>query len=1086
MTSCLLVASGLVPDVSGAVPTFSYRRTGHVSDYFGVQMTYLNGQSTCYQTGALPGFTPVIKNEAARYTVSCQFLTEGLTYTGIYCPAPVTSIPDGVLTISHINSRAGQPTPIPFLATFGPSPAPKAVTATAGAVATSTSTSTVTAPGSASTTTAFITGATQTATTTIIVTQTRSTTNTNYVSSCASPPPTSSSSRAVSSSASAPALSSSSSSSSSVRPSATASGVLATPSGFANSCPADNGKLISTSAGTFKITCDYDRAGTTIGPFRPGNGFLGCVNLCANTPTCLFSSYYSMDRDCYLKFGFGVPKFNQHVCGAELVSPAASSSPVPSTSSSAAASSSAAPSASASGLACPGDNGKQITVGTKIFQITCQYDRSGISAGPFFPGGGLTGCATLCADTPLCLWSTYFAGFETCHLKFGLGLAIFDGLASGLKCINHPDSSSPVAATSAPTSTAVSSPVASTDSSSSSAAASSSSTATSSSSSSAPSPSSSRSAASSSPATSSTPAASSAPSQNPLSSAPVSSGPAASSSAAAASSSSAAAAASSSSVASSSSIAASSSAAASRSSAPAQSSTSAPGASSSAPASSSLSSSAVVPSTSSTASSSPVATSDPAASSSAAAAPSSTLSSGTHTSSSAVGVSSSGSAASSAAAPTATSTSVLCPGDNGKPVDTASGAFVIECYVDRTGDDIATVYPDGGFYGCIQACVKTPKCIDLSYSPNGPCYLKETQGTPNKNDGIWGARLGSPAASTVASGSSATSSGAATSGSASSGAGSSGAASTTDSGATATSTGSAATASVVCPGSDGQTISTPGGTFVVECGTDRTGGDVSDSPVYPGSFEKCVAACGVRDSCVDVSWANGPCYLKSVAGTPNKNAGIIGGRLISGPSSSGAVSSPSGTASASSGASATSGASSSGASPSGVSSTGSSATRTSSTGASDTGTSTAGGSATSGASATGASSSGASASSRTPSTGATSAGASSAGGASSATTTSPATTSGAGAPVQTVTVTTTISGKGYQCACTPTGGLASGPAPSGAASTAAASAPAASATPGASLDCPASDGSTYTSSCGATYKIECYSDRYGDDSTYCL
>ncbi|KAJ4338869.1 hypothetical protein N0V87_003554 [Didymella glomerata] len=119
MTSCSLVAPGLVSEVSGAMPTFSYRRTAHAGDYFGVQMTYLNGRSTCYQTGALPGFTPVIKNQAAGYTVNCQFITQGTTYTGIYCPpASVTSIPDGMLTVSYINSRAGQPTPIPFLATF--------------------------------------------------------------------------------------------------------------------------------------------------------------------------------------------------------------------------------------------------------------------------------------------------------------------------------------------------------------------------------------------------------------------------------------------------------------------------------------------------------------------------------------------------------------------------------------------------------------------------------------------------------------------------------------------------------------------------------------------------------------------------------------------------------------------------------------------------------------------------------------------------------------------------------------------------------------------------------------------------------
>ncbi|KAJ4383216.1 hypothetical protein N0V86_001260 [Didymella sp. IMI 355093] len=228
MTSCSLVAPGLVPDVSGAVPTFSYSRNGHYGDYFGVQMTYLNGQSTCYQTGALPGFTPVIKNTAAGYSVQCQFITQGSAYTGIYCPpASVTSIPDGVLTVSYINSRAGQPTPIPFYATFGPSPLPRAVTATTGAVATSTATSTLTVnPGFASTATVYVAGATQTYTNTIIVTRTSTTTNTNYVSSCASPPPVSSPSRAASSPPASPS----------------------TPNGFSNRCPADNGKLVYTSA----------------------------------------------------------------------------------------------------------------------------------------------------------------------------------------------------------------------------------------------------------------------------------------------------------------------------------------------------------------------------------------------------------------------------------------------------------------------------------------------------------------------------------------------------------------------------------------------------------------------------------------------------------------------------------------------------------------------------------------------------------------------------------------------------------------------------------------------------------------------
>ena len=124
---------------------------------------------------------------------------------------------------------------------------------------------------------------------------------------------------------------------------------------------------------------------------------------------------------------------------------------------------------------------------------------------------------------------------------------------------------------------------------------------------------------------------------------------------------------------------------------------------------------------------------------------------------------------------------------------------------------------------------------------------------------------------------------------------------------------------------------------------------------------------------------NGPCYLKSSAGTATNNANIIGGRLISGSPSPSAVS------------------------------------------------------------------------------------------------TSTSTEPEASTPAQTVTVTTTIDGADYQCTCTP--------ANVGFETTSSAAATA-SATPGATLDCPYSDGSTFTSDCGATYAIECYSDRYGSDSMY--
>jgi hypothetical protein len=59
-------------------------------------------------------------------------------------------------------------------------------------------------------------------------------------------------------------------------------------------------------------------------------------------------------------------------------------------------------------------------------------------------------------------------------------------------------------------------------------------------------------------------------------------------------------------------------------------------------------------------------------------------------------------------------------------------------------------------------------------------------------------------------------------------------------------------------------------------------------------------------------------------------------------------------------------------------------------------------------------------------------------------------------------VTTTISSTAYQCACTPT------------------STPSSFGSSGA-LSCPASNGATYITPCGAQYVIECGADRYGND-----
>lgn len=143
MSGCSLVAPGLVAQVSGQAPIFEYVRP-HTSDYFGVQVTYVQSASTCYGVNSIPRFTPIIQNTAAGYTKTCQFLTT-TSYTGIFCTgAPVTEIPDGQLTVSFKGyTGSANAAPIPFTASFGPSPAAATVTNTATVTATATQTSTV-------------------------------------------------------------------------------------------------------------------------------------------------------------------------------------------------------------------------------------------------------------------------------------------------------------------------------------------------------------------------------------------------------------------------------------------------------------------------------------------------------------------------------------------------------------------------------------------------------------------------------------------------------------------------------------------------------------------------------------------------------------------------------------------------------------------------------------------------------------------------------------------------------------------------------------------------------------------------------
>ncbi|KAK4495164.1 hypothetical protein PRZ48_013491 [Zasmidium cellare] len=87
-----------------------------------------------------------------------------------------------------------------------------------------------------------------------------------------------------------------------------------------------------------------------------------------------------------------------------------------------------------------------------------------------------------------------------------------------------------------------------------------------------------------------------------------------------------------------------------------------------------------------------------------------------------------------------------------------------------------------------------------------------------------------------------------------------------------------------CPGSDGTTYNGPSGSqFVIECGIDHAGGDLSNTRV--DTFEECILACDAEPNCVDVSLSGVACYLKDKLGAALFQKDILGARRLS-PTSS--------------------------------------------------------------------------------------------------------------------------------------------------------------------------------------------------------
>lgn len=94
--------------------------------------------------------------------------------------------------------------------------------------------------------------------------------------------------------------------------------------------------------------------------------------------------------------------------------------------------------------------------------------------------------------------------------------------------------------------------------------------------------------------------------------------------------------------------------------------------------------------------------------------------------------------------------------------------------------------------------------------------------------------------------------------------------------------------SLSCPGSNGASYTASNGAvFVVECYTDRPGGDMGMQ--YTASLDACANLCATTSGCKDVSWVpgspTGPCYMKNALNAASTNNGIYGARLSSAGSS---------------------------------------------------------------------------------------------------------------------------------------------------------------------------------------------------------
>lgn len=90
-------------------------------------------------------------------------------------------------------------------------------------------------------------------------------------------------------------------------------------------------------------------------------------------------------------------------------------------------------------------------------------------------------------------------------------------------------------------------------------------------------------------------------------------------------------------------------------------------------------------------------------------------------------------------------------------------------------------------------------------------------------------------------------------------------------------TAASSSTAVTCPASNSTTYTSNGKSFIVECGIDHAGGDLS--MVYVNGLKQCIETCAATSGCVNVALSGTACYMKSKIGSAVYN-GVQGARLV--------------------------------------------------------------------------------------------------------------------------------------------------------------------------------------------------------------